>query len=127
DLALRPRFTESGLYIGHHPSFRVDFDRIKRVVKNLARGIFYTMRRRPMRLTTTIDVMEVQWPGHEKVNEFVESLGEGGGFGGDVFACKYTFYKPDLDRMDFALAFYRRKFYIGETQPAEPGPDDPTD
>jgi hypothetical protein len=26
-------------------------------------------------------------------------------------------YEPDFDRMDFALAFYGRKFYIGEAIP----------
>lgn len=116
DLAFRPRFTESGIYIGPHPSFRVDFNRIERALKNM--GIFYTMIGRPLRSTTTISILEVTWPGDEKVNEFIECLGEWLGFGDDVFACKYSMYMPDLDRMDFALAFYRRKFYIGEATPA---------
>ena len=119
DLWLRPRFTESGRYIGHYPSFRVNFNRIDRVLGNMARGIFYTMIGRPLRTTTIIDILEVTWPCDKKVKHFIDSLGEWVGFGDDVFACKYTMYTPDFDRMDFALAFYRKKFYIGEATPAD--------
>ena len=43
---LEPFYTKQGIYLGHHPSFPIDGDRIKEIFSTLVRGLYYDARKK---------------------------------------------------------------------------------
>lgn len=66
DIAIRPIFTAAGLYIGHEPTFKVDWVRVKRVILNVMRGIHYTTQKQPLPLAWKVGILRDEEIDHER-------------------------------------------------------------
>jgi hypothetical protein len=119
DVAVRPIHTASGLYIGRHPTFRIDSDRIDRVLRNVVKGIFYRVTGRPVQATTEILVWNREILKHDAYSSLVASMAPWTGFGDDVFGCRFVTDNTYPDVMICLMQFYRRFLFVGQTIPQE--------
>lgn len=118
NLKLRPVITETGLYIGMHPSFSIDRRRINRVLEKIVKGIFYKARGRPLSESTRIKIVD----GPELLNPIfgpmlVHMPKEWSTFGDDVFGCKWLFDSRHNEAIACLMAFYRRRVFLGYAVP----------
>jgi hypothetical protein len=111
DIGMRPVFTIGNVYIGHHPAFQVDWDRMKRVIKNVMRGIHYTTQQRPLPLTWKLGVLREEEIDHEGLQGlFGKMVPNWENFGDDVFGCRYFFADTSMAAL---MQFYRRRTFFG--------------
>lgn len=111
DIAMRPVFTPNNLYIGHHPTFHVDWVRMKRVVLNVMRGIYYTTQERPLPSSWKVGILRDEEIDHESLQGlFSHMVPNWENFGDDVFGCRYFF---NDDSMAALMQFYRRRTFFG--------------
>ncbi len=74
DITMRPVFTPNNLYIGHHPTFRVDWERMKRVILNVMRGIYCTTQVKPLPLTWKIGILRDEEIDHASLQELFSRM-----------------------------------------------------
>jgi hypothetical protein len=113
--AVRPIFTPSGLYIGNHPTFKVDSDRIDRVLRNVVKGIFYRVTGRPVLATTEILILNQDVLKVDAYQSLVPRMRPWTGFGDDVFGCRFVTDNTYPDVMVCSIQFYRRFLFVGHT------------
>lgn len=119
-LRLRELVSPSGLYLGFHPSFEVDGERLNRVLHNVMKGIFCSIRKVPMpqdfifgiyadknfiikNFKPVIDAMPPNWSS----------------FGDDVFTCRYVFDEKKRASMACLMRFYMNRVFFGFAHPAD--------
>lgn len=119
-LRLRPVISPGGLYLGKHPVFDVDGERINQVLRNVMKGIFCSVRGVPMpqdfvfgiyadpkfvmqRFKPVIDAMPANWSS----------------FGDDVFTCRYVFDEKKGVAMASLMRFYMNRVFFGFAHPAD--------
>lgn len=117
DLQIRNVLTPSGIYLGTAPSFRVDWPRMERVLQNIMRGIFCSVKERPlpqdMNMRVVVATDKILLP----VTELIGKMNPWVGFGDDVFRCRYVFNDGEQDAMACLLQFYGRRVFFGCATP----------
>jgi hypothetical protein len=126
NLGLRRLKTKSGLLLGRHPVFDVDWSRVETVLENVVKGVFYKLKGRPAPCECPIRVCRAEAAANEPFfNALVEKMVPWQGFGDDVFACRYVTDDRHQDALACLLMFYRFSVFFGMTMPAslrtEPG------
>lgn len=106
--------TPSGLYLGRRPVFEADWQRMKRVLCNIMKGVFYVSQKCPMPHDFIIDVSDVCHVNQEWLEKTVRFMCPWQSFGDTVFCCRYVVSstKP-ITRMKCLMQFYEHKLYVG--------------
>lgn len=116
NLQMRPVTTSSGLIVGCHPSFEVDWARIDRVLLNVMKGIFFVVDKRPMPNDFLSCVQDVRNMNLRPYEHLISDMVPWQTFGDDCFMCRYRFVRrPDTVRMNCLMQFYRSRCFFGET------------
>lgn len=114
NLRLIPQFTPNGIWVGNAPTFEVDWPRVERVIKNVAKGVYFETNRIPMPDDFLIEVITI---GTEQlaaeVKPMIDQMVPWQGFGDDVFLCRYI-NSPNRRRMNCLMQFYRHRFFYVE-------------
>jgi len=120
DLRLRPVMTKSGIYLGHAPSFKCDWQRLERVLKNVMRGVYYTVQGKPLpqRNEFLINVPTDQ----QFLSEICQNMVPWQSFGDTVFMCRYGFNSELPGAMAVLMVFYEFRVFLGITRPPETQP-----
>lgn len=115
DLSLRPAFSKGGLYLGHAPAFDCDWPRMIRVLQNVMRGIYFTVKKEPMPLDMQFNI-SVPYDSPRN-RELVEPMMPWQGFGDDVFACRYGFNTEYPGSIACLMKFYQYRMFLGFAMP----------
>lgn len=111
DLVLVPVVTESGIFVGNAPAFRVDWDRMKRVVNNVMRGIYYTLEKTPLPSAWKVCLLRDEEIDHGNMQDlFGQMVPNWENFGDDVFGCRYWITGDSIATL---MQFYRRRTFLG--------------
>ena len=123
DMALRPLETQSGIFLGMAPSFRVEWKRIKRVLRNVMRGIFHTVKDRPLPVDCTYKAMVADEQSLTPYLSLIETMTPWNDFGDDVFRCRYIFDEEDgsdhIECVVCLMQFYRHHTFFGMAIPSD--------
>jgi hypothetical protein len=113
DMGLKPVYSESGLYLGHAPQYTWNWDRIETVLKNVMKGIFFTLMKHPMPQEMELSIGHIR-DEHDliQVNQVVNAMCPWTGFGDDVFGCRAVFHSQDK-YMFCLMQFYRSERFYG--------------
>lgn len=114
DFAIRPKFTELGLYVGHYGCFPIDYTRIERVLQKIVRGLFYAVTKQILPFDRFIRIRPVGSILDKEASWFADRMYPWMTFGDDVFSCRYVFSKG-LHDMACLLGFYDRRLYFALT------------
>lgn len=115
DIATRPRFSETGLFLGNLTSFPIEMERMYRVVRNVTRGIYYMYRGKPILPSTVIKAHVVMGEDDPSVI-FKENMIPWTGFGDDVFQCRVAMSSAD-NLIACLLKFYGYRHYFAMSYP----------
>ena len=118
-IALRPLFTQSGLYLGRQPIMAVDGARLERVLKKIVCGVFYKITNRLVLPTTTVNVSRGTLSPEDAEVLFENRPPHGFGLDDDVFACHYSTDRQYPDVMICQMQFYGWHSFVGRTIPAD--------
>lgn len=119
NLGLRRLKTASGLLLGRHPVFDVDWPRIETVLKNVVKGVFYKLKGRPVPCECPVQVCRAEAAATQPFfHSLVGMMVPWQGFGDDVFACRYVTDDRHDDALACLLMFYRFSIFFGMTMPA---------
>lgn len=137
-VAIVPKFTPTGLYVGHGPTVDMEWDRWLRVAGKIVRGLFFVEHRRHV----PDDHVVYVWRGEDfwqdvRVMRIIEQLPKDfSGFGNkedgnaDVFIVKRAPASDDPDGMCYLMAFYGVVSMFATVIPAKaanfPDPSHPT-
>ncbi|HZZ80875.1 MAG TPA: hypothetical protein VFE62_20400 [Gemmataceae bacterium] len=117
NLQMREVRTPGGLYLGHAPSFSMDWPRIRRVLQNVMKGIFYSVQNRPLSADTVYQVVPIESQEDERaladLEPLIAQMNPWVGFGDDVFACRYVFEEKAGDVLLCFMQFYRHRIFMG--------------
>jgi hypothetical protein len=93
---LKPRFTSSGIYIGHYPSFPIDGERLNQTFRTMIRGLYYRLRKIRLPDDYIFQIRRVD-PLHaqEAFDEMKKSGANGPYVLGDVFGCMFMYTAED--------------------------------
>jgi hypothetical protein len=122
NLSLRPRHTQSGIFVDMAPAFDVDWTRIKRVLANVMRGIFFTVRNRPLPVDCCYKAMVADEKSLPPYRDLIGTMTSWNDFGDDVFRCRYVFNGEDdhsHDSIVCLMQFYRCHTFFGMAIPSE--------
>jgi hypothetical protein len=113
NMRIRPRLTPAGLYVGHAPVFDCDWERMRIVLRNIMRGMFYTVKNYPLPQDMELKLTHI--PDDTALlpaKSIVDQMSPCRGFGDDVFACRYVFHEND-DYMVCLMHFYAARMFFG--------------
>jgi hypothetical protein len=117
DLQLRDISTPSGLYVGKFPTFRVEWPRMQLVLKNVMKGIFYSVREYPIPQDIKFHVEVATDSRLVPLKNLVGAMTPWSDFGDDVFRCRYVFEEGPEDAMVCLMQFYRNRIFFGVASP----------
>ena len=104
-----PNTSETGLSLGPAVFMQVEPDLLVRVLRNVARGLYYSERKHLVPLDADIAVIHLDNTNMIQLGGFVSSLGKTESFGDDVFRYKREF---DPAAMACVLAFYKTRRFL---------------
>src|SRR5579872_5894515 len=111
DFAYRAVNSTGGVYLGHAPTFSVQWSRMERVLLNVMKGIFYTVREKPMPQDWAIKVAPTTDVALTPMVELIAQMCPWQTFGDDVFMTRYIFLDDDV--MYCLMQFYRIHVFTG--------------
>ena len=115
DWAVRPRFTPTGLFLGHQQSFSIDYQIINRVLQNIVRCLFYDLTGSRLDDSAQIDVYECDDDNYNSTTQyFVDHMCEWQSIGGGVFCVKYGF-REGFDDICCLMRFFGVSTYFATT------------
>lgn len=117
NVGMRPVHTPSGIYLGNHPTFEVDSERVERVLCNVMKGIFYVAQKRPLPQDFILSVSDIRELDPEWVTKTVSFMVPWQSFGdGDsAFCCRYVVSsKKPVEKMTCLMQFYENRLFLGE-------------
>jgi len=124
----RPRYTPSGLYVGHAGALEIDVTRIENVASRVIRGLFFHHTNRRVATGNQVSVFLGQFPGDTK--EHIGALNEVFAalctqpmrvIGERVFRYSYLLDVEFPDNSAWWLSFYEHRNLIGVTLGADNG------
>ena len=104
-----PNITESGLYVGHAVFMQVDPGLVVRIIRNMARSLYYSEMAQLVPVNVDIAVTHLDNANVIQLGEFVRSLGKTESFGDNVFRYKREF---EPDAMACVLEFYKSRRFL---------------
>ncbi len=104
-----PNTTESGLYLGPAVFMQIDAGLLVRLLRNMARGLYYSEMVRLVPFDAEIAVIHLDNTNIIRLGEFVRSLGKTESFGDDVFRYKREF---EPGAMACVLEFYKTRRFL---------------
>lgn len=104
-----PNTTESGLYLGPAVFMQVEAGLLVRLLRNMARGLYYSEMNQLVPFSAKIAVIHLDNANVIQLGEFVRSLGKTESFGDDVFRYKREF---EPDAMACVLEFYKTRRFL---------------
>ena len=113
--ALRPVLTPSGLYLGHAQAFEADPDRMDRILGKIARGLFYTKRRRPLASSHVVEWFHLSADNLEYTQAVVSRMTPFENFGDTVFRYRHYLSERDQDASAWFLVFYDAIAFVART------------
>ena len=120
DAGVGPVFSEFGIYLGHAPQFDWNWSRIETVLKNVMKGLFFTLMKHPLPQEMTLTVGNVRNDGDLlQIRQAVNAMCPWMGFGDDVFGCRVVFHSTGK-YMHCLMRFYRSELFYGQGVLAEP-------
>ncbi|MCE9530026.1 MAG: hypothetical protein K8T89_02635 [Planctomycetes bacterium] len=120
DLGPIPKHSKGGIYLGHAPAFTVDTVRVERVLRNIMKGVFYSVREEPLPADFQFSFADVTHETPEAIREVIDMLPpEWVGFGDDVFLCRYAIHPKYRGIMAALLQFYRNRTFFGLATPSD--------
>jgi len=122
---MEPLHTPGGLYLGHHPSVPLDWERISCVVSMMIRGLYYQLRGEPFPQGYSVTVMrlnplEVQTAWNDMSAAHLNGpycLGEG------IFRCEMQLVAEDTGVTRWLLRFYQNYVLLVTTKPEVANPN----
>jgi len=115
DLRPVPITTNSGVFVGVGPGYLIDMARVARVLKNVVRGVFYTVRKKPMPQDWLFWVENARNIHKETLERTVNDMVDWKCFGDDVFLCRYRFLdRPDAVGIDCLMRFYQSQMFFAQ-------------
>jgi hypothetical protein len=112
--ALYPVYTASGLFVGHAPRFDWDWNRMETVLKNVMKGMFFSLMAYPMPQEMELYVGNVRNESDlAQIRQVVDAMSPWMGFGDDVFGCRAVFHSTGK-YMYCLMRFYRSELFYGQ-------------
>jgi hypothetical protein len=119
DFAERPRFSPSGIYLGHQASFSIDYSIIARVLQNSVRCLFYDLTGKRLPADSNIQVSDCDGDDYvESTAYFVDRMCPWLSIGGDVFSVRYGF-KEGFEDICCLMRFYGVKTFFAASMPGD--------
>lgn len=115
DLRLRQMITPSGLYVGDAPSFRCNWPRLERVLRNVMKGIYYTVKNEPLPQGNEY-LINVPYD-NDFVRAAIEHMVPWQSFGDTVFMCRYGFNSKQPGAVGCLMRFYEHRLFFGISRP----------
>lgn len=116
-LRVRAMFTRSGLYLGHAPSFEIDWPKMERALWNVMRGIYCSIKKEPMPNDVIHKIVLAQQSNVLMYKPIIDMMVPWQCFGDDVFACRYVFPPTYPGSMTCLMMFYKTRVFIGHSCP----------
>jgi len=112
-VGMRPVVSPAGLYLGHAPSFKIDQSAMDRALRNVMRGIYYSVNEVPLGQDVEFKIMVEKGDNLAGVQRIIDAMVLWQGFGDDVFACRYVFPISLPASMNCLMAYYRYRVFYG--------------
>lgn len=102
----------AGLYLGRAPAFEVDCVRINRVLCNIAKGVFYVIKDRPVPNDFSVDILPREMLINPEIRHLIDMMGPINSFGDHVFQCRCL--SNTESESDFAciMRFYETQTFL---------------
>jgi hypothetical protein len=108
----QPLFTQSGIFLGNHPTFTLDRRRFERNLRKIVKGLFYIIRKQPFPADGEIGIVGQLNEQTKPLIEFIEeNFNPTFDFGDDVF--EWTFFQTTWGLTAWKMAFYRNTVFYG--------------
>lgn len=115
NLGLRRVHTPSGIYVGNHPTFEVDWPRIERVLCNVLKGVFYVTQQRPLPREFVISVSDVRVLNRDWVDKVISFMVPWQSFGDSAFGCRYVVSsRQPIEKITCLMQFYEKRLFLAE-------------
>lgn len=117
--AVRPIHSPSGLYLGHQPTLIVNKKRRDRVLTNVIKGMFYTIKNYPLPQGHRFSVypVDTRISSDPRLLQVIGNLGSLNSFGDDVFSCRCATDPTETDCFIGLMQFYRCQTFLGLAYP----------
>jgi hypothetical protein len=115
---IAPVITASGLFVGHKPTFEVEWSRLERVLHNIMRGIYYTAKGAPMTADCTFAAIVADDATVIPFLAIIKTMTGWNDFGDDVFRCRYV-TNVDTEGIACLMEFYGYRTFYGMALPAD--------
>ena len=118
-IGLRRVMTKGGIYLGRHPIFDVDGQRINRVLQNVMKGIYCSVRREPMPQDFIVKIFACSEVDLSPFKNVIGAMTKWNDFGDDVFRCRYVFDERKGVAMACIMQFYKYRAFLGLAHPGD--------
>jgi len=112
-----PLFTRAGIYVGNHPTFQIDRQRVTRMFSFIIRGLYYKVikERLPDDFTFEVDRLDSSLAG--QTFYVLKELGGNGPYtiGNGLFGCVFIYGAEDPSVTFWLLWFYNSVFFTAYT------------
>ncbi len=115
NLRMRPARTLSGIVLPSQPSFELDWERIKRVICNVMKGVFYVCTKQPMPQNFIFSVSDANLANNQWDINAAKMMVPWQSFGDSVFRCRYVVSQRNpIEKIACLMQFYEHRLFIGE-------------
>jgi hypothetical protein len=115
---MEPLYTKGGLYLGHHPSFPIEGERVERIFTNIVRGLYYRILKARIPDDYSFEVLRLDPSGVGPVWQDLKRMKANGPYRlGDVFVCVFAYGQEDPFVTYWLLGFYDSIFVTVGTEP----------
>ncbi|MBL4885031.1 MAG: hypothetical protein JKY95_10925 [Planctomycetaceae bacterium] len=123
DVELRPVYTNSGIYLGDKPLIKLEWPRIKRVLFNIMRGIYYKVSMQPMPADFHLCIMDASTLPREIVEHNMKAMVLWQTVSGDpdVFQCCYALQEVNekVTEAHFLINLFENYSFLGSAHSEE--------
>lgn len=122
---MEPLLTKGGIYLGHHPTFLIDGERVTRTFTYIVRGLYYRILQQRIPDNYSFEVRRLNPWDVEAVWEGIKKLNPNGPYGlGNTFVCAFLRGLEDPFVTYWLLGFYESVFVTVSTEPVNQHEDD---
>jgi len=124
DARMEPLYTPGGIYLGHHATMPLDWERISRTISLMVRGLYWKLRGEPFPQGYTINVLRLDPLDVQTVWDAINAAHFNGpyGLGDGIFACVMQVVAEDPGMTRWLLWFYQNYVVLVTTKPEVPDP-----
>jgi hypothetical protein len=120
-----PLYTPGGIYLGHHATMPLDWERISHTIGMMIRGLYYQLRGEPFPQGYSISVLRVDPLEVRTAWDAMSTAYLNGPYrlGDGIFACVMQVVAEDPGMTRWLLWFYQNYVLLVTTEPDVPNPD----